>query len=243
MGQKTAANPVPPWTQRDEVLWYTCYLAALLAGGQSTQDVHEVLAPFPPTIGGDEKFWACGSFVLSDFRALGDGSWQVSTPVVFGTGAVGLGLVAGTLVGGSIAKSRARRAAQAAAVPRWVPIEQGNVYLSQYGFYMHTPSVLRWPWTDISGLSVVAPATVHFSGNSEHGPISWMLQSDWAELLFVSWALAVHPRHPQLVTGGWLPPGWVEHARFHQRAPRAAPGAGIPGIAAPEAPETPGQAG
>jgi hypothetical protein len=240
MGRQKEAAAVPPWTPRDEVLRYTCYLAALLSGGHSTQDVVEVLAPFPPTNADDEKLWATGPFVLSDFRALGDGSWQVSTPVVFGTGAIGVGLVAGSLVGGSIAKSRARRAAQAAAVPRWVPIEQGQLYLSQYGFYMHTPNVLRWSWSEVTGASVVAPATVHFTGNSVDGPISWLLQSDWAELLFVTWALTIHPRHPQLLTGGWLPPGWLEHARFHHRPPDPAPGAGLPAITAAGEPEEAG---
>lgn len=232
-------NSVPLWTNRDEVLRYTCHLAALMAGGHSTKDVAEVLAPFPPAHGNDEKLWATGGFVLSDFRSLGDGTWQVNTPFVFGTGAVGLGLVAGSLVGGSIAKSRARRAAQAAAVPRWVPIEHGTLYLSEYGFYLHTPAVLRWHWSALTGASVVSPATVHFTGDSANGPVSWLLQSDWAELLFVSWALAIHPRHPQLLTGGWLPQGWLDHARCHHRPPEPAPAAGIPAIAAP----TPGEVG
>jgi hypothetical protein len=40
-----------------------------------------------------------------------------------------------------------------------------------------------------------------------------VVTSDWAELLFVCWATAHHPRHSQLVTGEWLPPGWIRRAR------------------------------
>jgi hypothetical protein len=59
---------------------------------------------------------------------------------------------------------------------------------------------------------MAAPAAVQISGEGANGPISWLLSSDWAELIFVSWALARHPRHPQLLSGGWLPPGWANHA-------------------------------
>ncbi|MFI9451553.1 hypothetical protein [Amycolatopsis sp. NPDC052450] len=214
----------PPWTQRDEVLRYTCYLAAMVAGGHDLSQTPEVLAPFPTVNADDERLWAVGQFILSDFRALGDGSWQVNTPMVFGTGAVGLGLVAGSLIGGAVAKSRARTAAQAAAMPRWVPIVRGSLYASSYGFYMYTPQVLRWHWSAITAASIVAPATLHFTGESVDGPISRLLQSDYAELLFVTWALDQHPRHPQLVTGGWLPQGWLQHAAAHDRQPDAAPG-------------------
>jgi hypothetical protein len=244
MGRNPAQPAVPPWTQRDEALRYTCHLAALLARGNDLAHLTEVLAPFPATNAADERLWAGGPFVLSEYRALGDGSWQVNTPFVFGTGALGVGLVAGSLIGGSVAKSRARRAAQAAAVPRWIPVEQGTLYLSQHGFYLHTPRVLRWHWAAISGASMVAPATVHFTGASERGPVSWLLQSDWAELLFASWALTIHPRHPQLVTGQWLPPGWLEHASFHQRPADPAPGVlpALPegGQAPPESTTQPG---
>ena len=50
--------------------------------------------------------------------------------------------------------------------------------------------------------------------------MSWIIQSDWAELLFVAWAVIRHRRHPQLVTGGWLPPGWVERATQYGYMPQ-----------------------
>ncbi|WP_156096663.1 hypothetical protein [Amycolatopsis jejuensis] len=217
--RKSASIAEAPWTYRDEVLSYTCQLAALLENGGDPAEVEEVLAPFPGRNVAGERFWASGPVVVSDFRALGDGSWSVSTPFVFGTGALGVGLVAGSLAGSAVARSRARRNAAAAATPRWVPIENGALYLSEHGFHLYTPQVHPWSWGGITGAAMVAPAVVHVAGNSKGGPVSWLLQSDWAELLFVSWAHAVHPRHPQLVTGQWLPPGWVEHARRHRQVP------------------------
>ena len=46
-----------------------------------------------------------------------------------------------------------------------------------------------------------------------------MIRSDWAELLFVLWALVRHPRHPQLGNGGWQPPGWQDRCRANGLVP------------------------
>lgn len=221
-------DPVSPvWNQHDQTLLYTCYLGALLATGADAGQVQEVLAPFPGTNAPDERMWASGPFVLSDFRALGDGSYQVGGSFVFGTGKLGVAMVAGSMVANSVAKSRARRAAQYAATPRWVPIEQGTLYVSRYGFSMHTPRVLGWDWGSITSANMVDRGAVHVTGDSDSGPISWLLHSDWAELVFVSWALVRHPRHPQLIDGSWLPPGWVQHAQTCNQSPDpAAPGVG-----------------
>jgi len=89
--KKPKVTGPPPWTQRDEALRYTCYLAAMVADGHDFSQTPEVLTPFPTVDVGGERLWAVGQFILSDFRAMGNGSWQVSTPMVVGTGAVGLG--------------------------------------------------------------------------------------------------------------------------------------------------------
>jgi len=128
-----------------------------------------------------------------------------------------MGLLAGSVIGNARAKAHARAQAAADATPRWVPIEQGTLYVSRYGWHMHTPSVLSWSWPSTTSASMMGPAAVHVTGDSTSGPVSWMLESDWAELVFVLWALVRHPRHPQLLSGGWLPPGWVEHAMGHNK--------------------------
>jgi hypothetical protein len=216
--QQRAAEPA--WTTRDEVLRYTCMLAGELAAGGPMVSAGEVAAPFPPTLGEQGPLWGSGSFTLHEWRAPGDGSWQPTRTVAFGTGGLGAGLMIGSLLGGVIANSRARRAAEAAAIPRWMPIARGGLYLGHRGFYLHTDRVLAWDWASVTAASMTEPAAVHLSGSSEYGPVSWLLCSDWAELLFVTWALTRHPRHPQLGDGQWLPPGWLDHAHAHQQLVR-----------------------
>lgn len=96
-------------------------------------------------------------------------------------------------------------------------IEQGTLFVSRYGWHMFTPSVASWHWNGMTSASMMGPAAVHVTGETISGTVSWMLQSDWAELVFILWALARHPRHPQLLGHGWLPPGWVEHAKGHNQ--------------------------
>jgi len=61
---------------------------------------------------------------------------------------------------------------------------------------------------------------VHLQGNGQDGATSWIIKSPWSELLFVLWALAVHPAHPQLLTAGWLPPGWLDRCDANGFRPR-----------------------
>jgi len=92
-------------------------------------------------------------------------------------------------------------------------------YMRNDGFFFATGPL---------GLALTAAAAVgkaagnSFQGQSEAGPISWILVSDWAELLFVTWALLFHPRHPQLLSGAWLPPGWLDRCAAHAYRTRLA---------------------
>jgi hypothetical protein len=88
--------------------------------------------------------------------------------------------------------------------------------VSTHGFYLQTQSagLLPWSWGALVSAAMTARSSVHLQGLTAHGKgVSWLLRTPWAELVFVLWALARHPQHPQLLTGSWLPPGWVEHAR------------------------------
>jgi hypothetical protein len=209
-------SPDPAWTARDDVLRYTCMLADELAVGLSrpVASAAQVAAPFPTTLGEQQPLWASGSYTLHAWRAPGDGSWQANRTLAFGTGALGGGLVLGMLVGEMIGNSRARRAAEAAAIPRWMQIGHGTLYLGHRGFYRYTPQLLApCEWADITAATMTGAGAVRISGNSTDGPPgTWLLCSVWAELLFVTWALTRHPRHPQLIDGQWLPTGWLDHA-------------------------------
>lgn len=204
-------RPTSKWTHRDSALWHTCEIAVELVAGRPPQPLQEIAAPFPPRFHVEERYWAAGPFQLLDYAAAGDGSYYHDDSWFF---AWGPGAIVATLAhaaGKAIGNSYRQRAAETAATPRWTVIEQGTVYVTGYGFYMHTSSRLfSWCWSGISVASMVEPGAMQMQGDTDDGrTISWILRSDWAELVFITWAFARHPRHMQLVDGSWLPPGWM----------------------------------
>jgi hypothetical protein len=220
---------LPGWTQRDDALLYTCRLANLMITGGDLSGIPEVIAPFPPGLPG-ERLWAAGPFRLSDWRALGDGSWELppgqpfKAPGLTGTGLAVAELVPGVGLAAGVARRvvmarHLQREAEADAIPRWVPLSEGLLFSSVYGFYLQTSTgVYPWPWEGITSASLTGPGSLRVTVKNGSGS-AWLLESDWSELIFVTWALARHPKHPDLVNG-WLPPGWVDHARaWHRHVP------------------------
>lgn len=198
------------WTDHDTALWHACEAAFDLLAGRPPLQHSQVLAPFPEAFAADERFWASGPFELAEMRAHGDGSYMQNTGFFFATGAAGLAATAAVAATRAAGNSARRNAAAAALVPRWTTIDHGVVFVSFYGFYLHTPrGVFRWSFDAVTAGEMVGPRLWHLYGDSDNGPVSWILGSDWAELAFVTWALRKHPRHPQLLEGGWLPPDWL----------------------------------
>lgn len=214
-----------PWTDRDTALWHTCEIAAVLAHGRIPPPRQQVVSIFPPQLAPDEQYWAAGPYLLNEELAPGDGSYVHDSGYFLATGRGGLTATAAVAAFRAAGNARRRRRAEEAAVPRWTPIEHGTVYLSAYGFSLHGPGgVSPWGWPSVTAAQMVAPGAVHLLGASVRGQVSWILQSDWAELLFVAWALARHRQHPQLITGSWLPPGWLQRcAEFSQQTRLASP--------------------
>jgi hypothetical protein len=208
---KTSKSAERAWTDRDSALWHTCEIAVDVAAGRHPKSAPTVATAFPPSFGPGEVVWASGPFRLLDHRAPGDGTYQENQSFFFATGRGGLAATAAVAATRAAGNRSRRRAAEWAAQPRWMQIDQGTVYVSSHGLYLHTVNaVLTWSWTSITAATMVGPGDMHFNGDSVSGPISWILRSDWAELSFVLWAIARHPQHVQLLTGGWLPPGWLE---------------------------------
>lgn len=203
------------WSQHDTAVWHACDIASALLMAR----IHErtvIATPFRPHLGsqesplaGEERVLALGGFELLTHRAVGDGSYVHDGGFFLAAGRGGLGLSAGVLAGRAIGNSRRRARAAADTVPRWVPDDGGTLWASTHGFYLQTPrGLFGWPWAPIVSAQLVGPGALHVQGHSVGGPVSWVLRSDWAELVFVLWAMHVHPGHPQLVNGGWLPPQW-----------------------------------
>lgn len=204
------------WSHHDTAVWHACDIANALIAGR-IHDRPVVATPFRPHLGprhphpdNQERVLAQGGFELLTHRPVGDGSYVHDGGFFLAAGRGGLGLSAGVLAGRAIGNARRRARAAADTVPRWVPDDAGTVWVSTHGFYLQTPRGLYgWPWAPIVSAQLVGPGALHVQGGeSVGGPVSWVLRSDWAELVFVVWAMNVHPGHPQLVDGGWLPPQW-----------------------------------
>lgn len=205
-------GPSDSWTEHDRAIWHTCDIAAAAVTGRLGERP-DVLAPFPPRWAVGEQMLANGSFELLAHRPLGDGSYSHDSGFLLATGRGGLALMAGAAVVRSTGNARRRRAATAAAAPRWVVVDGGALWVSTAGFYLQTPrGLFPWSWAAVVAATMTGPGSVHLQGEGVGGPMSWIVRSAWSELLFVLWALEVHPRHPQLLGGGWLPPGWLERS-------------------------------
>ncbi|PPK98165.1 hypothetical protein CLV92_102318 [Kineococcus xinjiangensis] len=205
-----AREPARAWSDRDSALWHTCEIAADLAAGAVPQPRLDIATPFPPRFAADERFWAAGPFDLLALRAP-EGAPPRGAPRFFlATGAGGLAATAAVALARAAGDARRRAEEERRAAPRWVRVDAGALAVSGCGMYWHTPAaLLTWDWGSVTSAEVLEPGAVHLTGEGPAGPGSWILRSDWAELVFVTWALQRHPRHPQLRSGGWLPPGWL----------------------------------
>lgn len=202
--------PSQPWTDHDSAVWHTCDIASRLLG-DGLDKRPAVPSPFPPQLAEGERLLVEGAYDLSTYRPVGDGSHTPSSGVFLATGRTGLALTAGFAVVRAAGNRRRAEHAWQDAQPRWVVDERGALWVSTAGFYLHTPNGLRpTPWRSVRAATLAGPGAVQLHLTSRDGEQSWLIQSWWAELMFVLWALAVHPGHPTLQAGAWLPPGWRE---------------------------------
>ncbi|ONK14394.1 hypothetical protein [Streptomyces sp. MP131-18] len=202
--------PEPPWGSLDQYLWYTCdILRDHLAGTLDQRPVIATTARLRP----GERPLAVGPAVFLSWRAVGDGSWTHSSVVAFGHPA----LVAGTLLGSAMGNHARRRAAQAAAQPRWVPEASGEVVITDLGFHFLNPvaAAYSWNWDMLNSVELVGPERLQCGFTGGHGQhVAAQLHTSWASLIFVLAALHAFPAHPRLLACAWLPPG------FEQRCTR-----------------------
>lgn len=221
VGRKADQREVDGYTQHDAAIWHTRGIVAAVHAGRQAM-LPRVATTFPPTLGHDEVVVASGPVDVLVWRALGNGSYSHQGGFFFATGAAGLAATA-VFAGVQATGNAARRAqAQADAQPRWVRDFGGLVTVSTHGFYFEVPAgLLTWGFGDVHSMELVAPRAVRMHGQSVHGPVQWVLLTDWAELLLALWAVARHPHHPQAVGEAWIPPGW--HDREAARLDGARP--------------------
>jgi hypothetical protein len=214
-------TPERTWTDADQALLYTCHLAADVLAGQQPRAA-PIPSPFPPQFSTSEQLLATGPFTLSSYEAPGDGGYNHESSFFFATGKAGLAATAGFAAARAAGNSRRRRRALNDTIPRWVPVYSGTITVSDEGAYLRTmQEFICWDWPMIRSAQIVGfnqgvLALPRADGRLGH----WLLQSQFAELVFAVWAAKVYPSHPQLADGSWLPPNWLRWARAqgHQLA-------------------------
>lgn len=223
---KGPAHPQPrEWLPADTALWTTCHIVADTVHGRLPE--HRIDTLFPLT--GSEVALAAGNLYVDAFRAIGDGSYERSSTFAWGTGAFGLALAAGTIAASAAGNASRRKRAAADAQEAWRPLFGGSLFITTEGFFIQTmQGLFRWSWDAVDLMQVVGFNVAIMQGRGAEGPVTWRLTSEWAELVFVLWALRRHPRHPQLRDGSWLPANWLPWAteqghRAHLDRPQLAP--------------------
>ena len=206
---RTKKSDISP---HDSAVAFALYVNDLLDRDGTTGDTIQWAAPFPGQLGPKETFLTQAPFQLREFTALQwrDGTSTAQSPGVAAilTGSAADAVVMGQAVGTIIASSRRRDA----ETPQWRVIDSGLVYISILGFYMQTArSILPWPWESIQSGELVGPGMFKFSGESTSGAVTYIIESDMAELIFTLWSRIVHPVNPQFTSGAWIPTGWADH--------------------------------
>ncbi|RNE67273.1 hypothetical protein EEJ31_00360 [Cryobacterium tepidiphilum] len=157
-----------------------------------------------------EVAFAHGPASVESFHAIGDGSRPSSSTFLATSGRFGLALGVATY---AIANANRQAQATADATPMWRPAFGGSIVVTSQGFYLlDHAGKLDWDWDSIDLMQVVGFSCLVMQGQSATGPVTWRITSDWAELVFVMWAMARHPRHPQLLDRSWIPARWPEWA-------------------------------
>jgi len=229
-------QPIRSWTHADQALLYTCYLAADLLGDRPLRPA-PVRTPFPPRFAADETYLASGPFSLSIHAAPGDGSYHHDSSFFFATGKAGLAATAGFAAARAVGNSRRRAAAQEQTIARWLPRHTGEITVSDRGMYLRNiQDFFAWDWHSIDSAEVVGFNTVILAAPTTAGTTHWLLQSQYAELVFLLWAKVRYPGHPQLVGDAWLPENWAHWAtaQGHRPAVGVAPAVGTDFPAVPE---------
>ncbi|WP_126130586.1 hypothetical protein [Arthrobacter agilis] len=221
MARKKQLSSEPEWTARDEALWSTAEMGVLLRQNRLKQR-QRMSVPFAMHHASDETPYAHGPFRLLSLQAAGDGSYVHNGSSLIATGRGAVPMMLGFAAARAAGNASRRRHAAAMAQSQWTPIDTGTLTVSDYGFYMHTPTAIHaWNWDSIQMATLIGPGSLQIFGQSAHGAINWILESDWAELVFLFWATVRCPDHEQLLGRTWLPDDWVTKAFIHaQTNPR-----------------------
>lgn len=215
------------WTARDSVLFASCEI--LVAATTGRLDERPVLAhSFALQFAHDERLLATGSYQLHWWGASGDGTYEKRTTIVGGTGIIGMGLLGATAIGSAVGNANRRSRAAAEAMAQWRPVDGGYLHISNEGFYLQGSAGFRsFSWRHVVEGDLTAETRFAFNAMTTNGTDHFCLTSDWSELVFMLWALAVNRNHPRLVNNTWVNPTFFQKCeRYGYPTPRPSLGPG-----------------
>lgn len=205
-------RPVAEMSALDAAIWHTVDINQAIDARRL--DSRPYLATYFPLLPG-EKVLSQGGFTLLDYQSVGDGSYLHNSSYFYASGGLGAAMTLGFAASRAAGNSRRRRAALAAATPRWLAIDSGELHVSTHRLcFQSAGSFYGWTYDAIDVAQLAGPEQMHFSGTTEDGRrISWILDSVWAALAFTLWARSRHPHHPQFTGRTWIPAGWADRVR------------------------------
>lgn len=218
--RRAAPNGEQSWTYLDEHLWHTCEILADLVSGRLERRPHlATCARLAP----NERVLAVGPAQRLTWRALGSGSYQHANVVAVGRPS----FVIGSMLGSALGNASRRRAAAAAAQPRWVLDGSGELTVTDRGAYFshpHAPASICWTGVTDS-IDLAGPEDFQIALRTDHGGHRTLrFHTPWASLLFVLAARASFRAHPRLLHRGWLRPDFESRcARVGRPCPPVPP--------------------
>lgn len=209
--RREATSPtVEDWTTDDMARLLTCRIAADLLAGRTPQI--RVATTFWLPAG--ETALTVGPARVYELRTAGDGSYTQTSGVVLGTGPLGLALLAGSLLGNAAGNARRRQQAEHNAQLAFRHQFDASIFVTTAGFiFQDATGIGRWTHASINTMQILGPSLVALQGDAKDRSVTWQIQTPWAELVFIAWALRQHPHHPQLQDGTWLHQEWLDYAR------------------------------
>ena len=206
-------SAVAEWSAHESALWWTCnFVRDLTRSGRLPPPLPVAFAMQQAQ---NEFVYQWGTYDRSWFRAAGTGEYRRSWLVAGGFSPLGMGLGALTL-GASAALNANRKArSRQAATPMWRPFDSGTIYISTHGYYMANQyGLLPFAYDGHVSANLVQPGVIAYDMSMADGSQQrFATSTNWAELIFATWALKHCPNHPQLQNLGWLPREFIERIR------------------------------
>lgn len=198
-----AAPAAGAWSRADEALLRTVNTWRQLQGGAALHSVASALA-LPPRFSPTEVMLASGRYRLLSWHHRPAVSRR--RPLFFGWGAAGLRAAAWLQLGAAVG-----RGSSTPSPASWRATDDGFATVSDQGFYLTSARHARtdaWEWLAIANMTLIGSSAVRMTSTTDRGGITWMVECEWAALLWLLWSAtqagASLPNVQAFVPDGWL---------------------------------------